>query len=138
MHARSQEIVATARTYLGTPFHHQGRLRGTGIDCVGLLVGVATELGLTQRDNQTYGRQPDGRTLLAELRAELDEISLRVRAPGDVLVFWMLRRQRWPQHIGFATDVGLLHTYQHVGRVVEHGLDARWLRRLCHAFRFRS
>ncbi len=28
--------IAAARTCLGTPFHHQGRAPGVGLDCIGL------------------------------------------------------------------------------------------------------
>ncbi|MBL0320066.1 MAG: hypothetical protein IPP74_12385 [Alphaproteobacteria bacterium] len=42
----NQKIISQARTWLGTPFHHQARLKGKGCDCLGLIVGVADELGL--------------------------------------------------------------------------------------------
>ncbi|MHC5053633.1 MAG: NlpC/P60 family protein [Planctomycetota bacterium] len=138
MHPWADEIIREARTYLGTPFRHQGRLRGVGVDCVGLVVGVGRALGILDHDNTAYPRQPDGETLLAELRAHMDEVTLADVGPGDVLVFWFLRRRRWPQHIGIATDTGIVHTHAHVGRVVEHGLDDAWRARLCHAFRFRG
>jgi NlpC/P60 family putative phage cell wall peptidase len=137
MHPLADEIVREARSYLGTPFRHQGRLRGVGVDCVGLVVGVGGALGLLDHDNATYPRQPDGETLLAELRGHLDEVPLADASLGDVLVFWFLRRRRWPQHVGIASACGIIHTHAHVGRVVEHGLDGAWRARLCHAFRFR-
>jgi cell wall-associated NlpC family hydrolase len=37
-------VVALARTWLGTPYHHQASLRGAGADCLGLLRGVYAEL----------------------------------------------------------------------------------------------
>jgi NlpC/P60 family putative phage cell wall peptidase len=138
MDKRAAAIIATARTYVGTPFQHQGRLKGVALDCAGLIVGVAQELELFTHTNIAYARQPDGHSLLVELRGWLDEIPVGEHIPGDVLVFWFLRNVRWPQHLGIETDVGLLHTCQHTGRVVEHGLDERWRKRLCHAFRFRS
>ena len=33
------DIVAAAREYLDTPFVHQGRVKGVGIDCAGDLQG---------------------------------------------------------------------------------------------------
>jgi hypothetical protein len=36
-------FIAQARTWIGTPFHHQGRLKGVGCDCLGLIVGVAED-----------------------------------------------------------------------------------------------
>lgn len=40
------EIVAAARAWLNTPFHHAGRVKGVGVDCLQLLVAVYSEVGL--------------------------------------------------------------------------------------------
>lgn len=130
-------IVDTAREYLGTPFHHQGRLKGVGVDCIGLLVGVAREMGLFVHDNTEYSRRPDGRTLLAELRKVLDEIPVEDAKPGDILVFWFQRRTRHPQHVGIKSEVGIIHTYEHIGRVVEAPIGG-WVRNITNAFQFRG
>ncbi len=41
-----EQIAAASRSWIGTAFHHQGRTKKTtghkgGVDCLGLLVGVA-------------------------------------------------------------------------------------------------
>ena len=41
-----EDVVREAKTWLGTPFHHQGRLKGVGVDCAGVIVCVAKELKL--------------------------------------------------------------------------------------------
>jgi NlpC/P60 family putative phage cell wall peptidase len=33
-------VVAEARTWLGTPYHHEARLKGIGVDCAQLLAGI--------------------------------------------------------------------------------------------------
>jgi NlpC/P60 family putative phage cell wall peptidase len=38
--------VTEARTWLGTPYHHQGRVRGVGTDCAMLLAEVYHAAGL--------------------------------------------------------------------------------------------
>ena len=38
------KIVAAARGWIGTPYQHQGSLRGVGCDCLGLVRGVWREL----------------------------------------------------------------------------------------------
>ena len=43
------EIVAHARAWIGTPYHHQASRIGVGTDCLGLVRGVCREL---------YGREP--------------------------------------------------------------------------------
>ena len=59
------EILAAARTWLGTPWRHQGRLKGVAVDCGGLILGVGRELGLLDFDTRAYGRIPDGQQLRA-------------------------------------------------------------------------
>jgi len=44
-----QQIILQARTWLGTKYHHQGRLKKSkagagGVDCIGLIIGVIDEL----------------------------------------------------------------------------------------------
>ena len=60
------DAVRVARTYIGTPFHHMGRLPGVGLDCAGLLVCVARELKLVAPDFDTpaYAPTPDGTSML--------------------------------------------------------------------------
>ncbi|HET8552710.1 MAG TPA: NlpC/P60 family protein [Gammaproteobacteria bacterium] len=43
---RSAAIVAEARRWLGTPYHHQADVRGVGVDCAMLLVRVYHACGL--------------------------------------------------------------------------------------------
>jgi hypothetical protein len=45
---RPEALVAEARRWLGTPFRHQGRIRGEGVDCIGLVLEPARALGLTE------------------------------------------------------------------------------------------
>jgi len=41
-----EQIVSVARAAVGTPWRHQRRVAGLGLDCIGLLVHVARELDL--------------------------------------------------------------------------------------------
>ncbi len=38
------QVVELARTWLGTPHHHQACKKGIGVDCVGLVKGIYEEL----------------------------------------------------------------------------------------------
>lgn len=125
------DIITAARTYLGTPFHHQGRVKGVGIDCVGLIAGVAKDVGLPLIDCLAYGRVPDGVTLLAKMREQTIELSPKDRTPGNIVVF---RVKRYPRHVGIFTDHGLIHTHMMVGKVVEHVLDDGWERVITNVF----
>lgn len=41
-----KQIVQEALQWIGTPYHHQARVKGIGVDCAQLLVGVALNIGL--------------------------------------------------------------------------------------------
>jgi len=137
------DIVACARTYIDTRYHHAARTKGLGIDCGGLLIAVCRELGLVTPDFDVpqYGPRPDGRTLLSwceqymgrQLRR--DEI-----APGDALV--MITDVR-PQHIGVVADyhyrgLSLVHAANgaHPPRVIETRLMFFRRQRFVSAFAF--
>lgn len=49
--AERQRVVSVARSWLGTPYHTGGRVKGPqgGIDCLTLLAEVFTEAGLVPR-----------------------------------------------------------------------------------------
>jgi NlpC/P60 family putative phage cell wall peptidase len=124
-----EEIVAQARTWVGTPWHHQGRLKHAGVDCIGLIVGVCNELGLLVEDRTDYARFPDGRSLEQELSRQL--VPAGAPLPGDVILFSI---SRLPQHVGFSSPVGLIHAHQGSKTVVETVLSERWKSRIVGVF----
>jgi len=120
-------IVAEARRWIGTPFRHQGR-GVNGLDCAGLLVVVATALGIPVVDDLTYRRIPDTARLKAVLLANLKPKPLDHRALGDVLLFKDPVRQGHAYHLGIETDLGFIHAYGRadVKKVVEMPLSLDW------------
>lgn len=125
------DVLAEARRWVGTPWHHQARLRGVGVDCGGLVVGVAHALGLRLDDYPPgYGRQPDGHSLRAWIEARFTRIS--VMEEGCMpLMEWYAGR---PQHVGILArvgdDWGIVHAWAQMRQVVEHPLGA-WEERIC-------
>lgn len=130
-----EQIVAEARTWTGCPFHHQGRVKGIGVDCAGVIVCVAKELGLSEFDMTGYSHVPDGVILKRALDDNMIPIPAKDRLPGDVLLFSF---DKHPQHLGFCTDIGILHSYAQVRRCVETSFDEVWALRLRGAYRFRG
>ncbi|MFZ0051758.1 MAG: hypothetical protein WAK96_08260 [Desulfobaccales bacterium] len=51
--AQRQAVLAVAESWIGTPYHHQGRVKGRqgGVDCAMLLLEVFREAGLIKNDN---------------------------------------------------------------------------------------
>ncbi len=126
------KTVNAARACLGTPFHHQGRSPGTGLDCIGLLVVALTAAGFSVRDRADYSLRPDGKSLLAAL----DEHGARrvsdIQA-GDILVFCY---DRQPQHVALATSADtMIHSFAPAGKVVETAIGVYWKRRLAAVYR---
>lgn len=136
------ETVRIAREYIGTPYHHQARLKGHGVDCVGLVVCVARELGVlpSNVDVTGYSRIPDGKALMHHLTAHLDEVQKEDMAPGDVVC---VAFDKWPQHVGILGNyihggLSLIHACLHRGQVIETRLMFSQAMRFVAAFRWRA
>jgi NlpC/P60 family putative phage cell wall peptidase len=126
------DIVAEARSWLDTPFQHQGRVKFVGVDCVGLVLGVAKALGIHLVDSQGYPRTPDGKSLQAACESQLIRTPLEQMQPGDVALF---RFQVDPQHVAILGDyphggLSLIHAYNTIGKVVEANLSGAERRRI--------
>ena len=118
-----QTFIETARQWVGVPFRHQGR-DGNGIDCVGLPIVVGQSLGLLDQrfDIANYGRLPTGE-LIERLREHCRPLPAPV--PGCLVVIaWV----KTASHVAVFTGDTLIHAYESVGRVVEHGYRGRWIR----------
>ena len=134
-------IVAAARGWLGTPYHHQASVKGVGSDCLGLIRGIWRELYGPEPETlppytRDWGDATGSETLLqAACRhlAKLAEVS--AAEPGDVLVFRM-RDSGVAKHAGILTGPSrLVHAQEGLG-VVEFELGRWWRRRAVAAFRF--
>lgn len=125
------DFIAAARSYVGVPFHHQGRTRH-GVDCVGLVVCAAREIGIALADRTDYPRDPNG-LLPMEMARQL--AAVESARPGDIL---LMRFRGEPQHVAILAGETLIHSYASIGRVVEHGQDAKWRRRVVAAYRLRE
>jgi len=131
-----EQIIQAARVYLGTPYHHIGRVRGVGIDCIGLLTGVADDLDQPYIDLSHYSRSSNGQVILEELGKSLVRIEEKEATIGDVLVFWV-GKPELPRHAAIITPLGIIHTHiTSTHGVVEHGMSPAWSKRICAAFRY--
>jgi NlpC/P60 family putative phage cell wall peptidase len=103
-----QRIVAAARGWLGTPYHHQASLRGVGSDCLGLIRGIWRELYGEEPEamppyTPDWGSATGSETLLAAAARHLVKLADMGEArAGDVLVFRM-RDSGVAKHAGILT-----------------------------------
>lgn len=129
-----EAIVAAARRRCGIPFVHQGRT-AEGLDCIGLVLNVAWELGFLPRsyDINGYTRMPDG-----SLFKECDRLLTRIPAPrfGCVLA---MKFDAEPQHIGICGEhkghLTIIHALA-PGKATEHRLLTPWPSRIVGCFDF--
>ncbi len=151
-------IVEEARDWVGTRFHHQGRVKADarhkgGCDCIGLIVGVVRALKLpaylegeetgallSTYDVRDYGRLPDQVLLQEGLARYLDPAPLTAPEPGDILLLAFEGRN---QHVAIVSDypegaLGIIHSYAPARKVVEHRLDAMWQKRMRAVYSFRG
>lgn len=133
-----EQIVAEARTWLDTPFHHQGRLKGIGVDCAGVPIGVARALGLEWADQSGYARVPAKGQFRATLQRCLDPIAFADVLPGDLMSFAFLTEEQHVAIVASANPIRLIHAWEAIGKCVENGFDATWQRRLRGCWRFRA
>ena len=131
-------IIEEARSWLGVPFHHQGRTKN-GCDCIGVGLACARRVGFKYEDYTRYGRLPHHGLLEKAFMQYLVQIDVKDIRPADgVLITWKAD----PHHVAIVTRIkitgklGILHCYQTVGKVVEHHLDDNWKKRIVMAFRF--
>lgn len=147
------DIAQEAKTWISTPFHHQGRGKYLGVDCIGLLVGVCKELNLKsdlrdkvsgriiplhELDEPNYSRLPNNNQLQGKLKQFFKEITTEKVDIADILLFSI---DKWPQHIGIVTDYidneyFFVHSTEPVGRVMFSRYDQRFKRLTTGIYRF--
>lgn len=135
-----QNIVSSARAWIGTPYRHQASRIGVGADCLGLIRGV-------WRDQ--FGEEPEipppytpdwaealkADTLLEAARRNLTEIPIGAAKEGDVYLFRMGLGHP-AKHCAIVSGRDrIIHAYW--GHAVcETRLVPWWRRRIAAAFRF--
>lgn len=127
-------IVAAARAALGTPFRHQGRRVGQGLDCAGLVVHVCDVLGVCYVDQTGYSRRPSGGMLESALDGQPGMVQVSGNPQyGDVL---LMRFSGEPQHLAIFAGENIIHSYLQAGKVCEHRYTALWKARTVCIYRF--
>lgn len=122
-------VVNVARSWIDTPFHHQGRQKGIGCDCLGLIMGIAAELQIPSRmgkmlveyDRLDYHYRQDAALLLPTLLRHLQCSS--VVAAGCVII---LQIQSQPRHLGIVAEhnkeLSIIHACMRQQKVIEQPL----------------
>jgi cell wall-associated NlpC family hydrolase len=128
-------IISLARETLGTPFRHQGRQAGRGLDCIGVAAYICDAAEIPYIDKSGYSREPSHGLLESGLENQpgLVSVALADMAPGDLL---LMRFAGDPQHIAIHAGETIIHAFEKSGKVVEHGLTDYWRSRIVRVYRF--
>lgn len=137
---KRDEIVAAARLWLGTPYHHQASLRGVGCDCLGLVRGVWRDLCGDEPEapppySPSWAESLRQETLALAAERHLQPLAAGEAQPGDVLLF------RWRTHLPakhcaiLATPECIIHAHDGAA-VAEVAFTPWWQRHLSYAFSF--
>lgn len=133
-----QQIIAAARTWCGTPYHHQASTRGIGCDCLGLIRGVYRDV-FGPEPERVPAYSMDWAIAEDSLRdaacRHLEEIDIADRAPGDVVLFKICGpAARHAAIITQSDPYTMIHAYS--GYAVREEALQRWQKYLAYAFRF--
>ena len=88
--AERAEVITEARTWIGTRFHHNAAVKGSGVDCARLVAAVYTDCGVISAPSIAYyGANWFDHETAERLELKVAECCVRVdRAePGDLALF---------------------------------------------------
>jgi NlpC/P60 family putative phage cell wall peptidase len=119
--SKRRELVAEAYSWLGTPYHNLGDLKGVGVDCAMLLVRAFQAAGLVPDfDPRPYEPEwflhRDEERYLAGMEKYSKRIDPEATQPGDILVY---RFGRTASHGAIVvSDDLMIHAYRPLRAVV--------------------
>lgn len=125
-----EQIVAEARSWLKTPYHHQARVKGAGVDCAQILIAIFAAVGLLESfepeeypmDWMLHRSEERFRDLV---RKYGDQVELEAAGPGDVALYHV---GRCFAHGAVVIDWPLvIHADSRVGAVTLAEGDQGWL-----------
>ena len=115
-------IVAEARSWVGTPYHHCADIKGVGVDCGMLLVRVFVDLGILE----PFDPRPYSHDWMLHRSEEIFLGHMLARAeivdkpqPGDVMLFKVGRCYAHGSIVTVADPLTIIHAYLPYRRVVE-------------------
>lgn len=132
-------IAEVARTWLGTPYHHQAALKGVGADCIGLVRGVYKELyghdpSGTPRYSESWGEVNPDELLLKGARDYLEEVWYSNYKLGDVLIF-RVKNAASAKHCSIVSGHDTMIHAVSTKAVIETNIGA-WSKKIAGVFQF--
>lgn len=124
-------FIEEARSWIGTPWQHQARLKGIGVDCVGVVqksyekaTGKKCEYEINYHRIPPIGREERLEEILG---VYFDKKEGKELERGDVMLFSF--KNKLSNHVGIYTgDGNMVHAWLDVNKVVEMPMDDAWKR----------
>lgn len=142
-------VVIAARGWVGTPYLHQHRLKGVGVDCGNLVIAAGLEAGVIPWTEEAwapfvgYGRTPNPAHMTKAMETFLEPLMIRpmpAELPPDGSVAWMGWRSNLPMHLAILATHGgrrtIIHAYDRARKCAEHGFDQEWPARVISWWRY--
>lgn len=120
-----EKVIAAARGWLNTSFHHEARVKGVGVDCAQLLIAVFAEAGLVAEFTPAHYPHDwhfhkDEERYIAEISGYAHRVD--TPQPGDIALF---RFGRCASHAAIVIDWPLcIHAYFGQGVVEVDALNS--------------
>ena len=127
-----EEVVKKARTWVGTKFRYQGRVKKNqnnngGVDCLGMIFGICDELGykyndklLSYYDTIAYSKKPNYNTLKEKFAKFFKVKNIEDIGIGDIVLKQVSNEQF---HLMIYTGKTFIHASAITFSVVEHNID---------------
>lgn len=132
-HTRTN-IVNFARKQIDTPWHHQGRVAGVALDCLGLVLISYKSVGIELKSQDGYAKFPPTEILKKMLEEQFTKIHESKVKEGDLVLISILGA---PIHFGIISQISsmnithIIHAYQAspISKTVETIVNDTWRRR---------
>lgn len=115
-------IIASARSWIGTPYMHQAKVKGVGVDCGQILIDVFCGLGLVPPfDPGDYTRDWFNHRDEEKYLGFVFDNSVEVAAPepGDIMLFKFGRTYSHAGIVSHAAPLTIIHASAPMGCVLE-------------------
>lgn len=115
-----EKIVVEAKTWLGTPYEHMGKIKHDGVDCAQLLIGIYENIGLLKDINvgdyvHDFHMHSNDELYLSNVLKYCYKVN--DPKPGDICLF---RYGKCISHAGMIIDFKtIIHSYIRLGVVYD-------------------